>query len=68
MAQGSQPKITEWKIHHTVAGGHSVDRKQFGDFLRSDQGRSMITRAAEAVKTNQDNRVSCSHCNERKRD
>lgn len=48
MARDSQPTITEWRIHHTTAGGHSVDRKQFGDFLRSDQGQSMIARAAQA--------------------
>ena len=52
MARDSQSTITEWKIHHTTAGGHSVDRKQFGDFLRSDQGRSMIVQAAKAVKIN----------------
>lgn len=50
MARDDQPTITEWKIHHTTVGGHSVDRKQFGDFLRSDQGRSMIARAAKAVR------------------
>ena len=50
MAKDNQPTITEWKIHHTVTGGHFVDRKQFGDFLRSDQGRAMIARAAKAVK------------------
>lgn len=51
MAQDNeQTIITEWRLHHTVTGGHFVDRKQFGDFLRSGQGRSMIARAAKAVR------------------
>lgn len=50
MAEDGRAEITKWRIHHTTAGGHSVDRKQFGEFLRSAQGRDMIAEAAKAVR------------------
>ncbi len=50
MSEDGKQKITEWTIHHTTDGGHSVDRREFSAFLQSKEGRDMIAKAADAVK------------------
>lgn len=50
LAKDGREKVTEWTIHHTTDGGHSVDRQEFRAFLQSKQGRDMIAKAAGAVR------------------
>ena len=40
---------TQPTIHHTSSGSHVVDRKEFGEFLRSKEGQRMIKDMAQAL-------------------